>query len=171
MTTQNRYDSLHDLSNRQIALIDHMANVKKWDAFNIHECAWCESDKEFTLFQTAGPSSYRVLTESERTEIAVEYIKDTLWAFLPSWIAWWMERNGQLKDGEDVDTMTEIIKATGDMFEAGNAIRARLIGDVEKFALDAIEEDGHAHWISSYDDLEHEFTAPDGTKLFIYRTN
>jgi len=167
MTTQNRYTAAFELANRELALIDHMANVEQWDNFDINECSWYASSKEFHF----GSRSYLVLTDSERTEMAVEYIKETLWAFLPSWVAWWMERNGQLKDGEDVDTMTEIIKSTGDMFESGNAIRARLIGDVEKFALDAIGEDGHAYFISSYDDNEHQYTTKDGTNLFIYRTN
>ena len=81
------------------------------------------------------------------------------------------ERNGKLRNGETVEDVTEMLQSSADLFERGNALRARMIEDVEQFAKDACEEDGHAMFISTYDDEEYEYKAPDGSLYFVYRTN
>ena len=156
-------------------LIQHMEFLGESD-FDMSEWAWDKETKEFNHgdlrneFRSAG-RMFRVLSESDREQIALDYIRETLWAFHPAWVADWMERNGKLRNGETVEDVTDMLQASAELYEGANAFRARLIEDVEKFAKDACEEDGYAMFISTYDDEEYEYEAPDGSTYFVFRTN
>lgn len=157
-------------------LCQHMVEFLGETDFELSEWAWDKDTKEFNRgdlrgeFRSAG-RMFRVLSESDREQVALDYIRETLWAFHPAWVADWMERNGKLRNGETVEDVTAMLQASAELYEGANAFRARLIEDVEKFAKDACGEDGYAKCISTCDDEEYEYQAPDGTTYFVYRTN
>ena len=157
-------------------LCQHMVEFLGETDFQLSEWAWDKDTKEFNHgdlrgeFRSAG-RMFMVLSEADREQKALEEIRESLWAFHPGWIADWMEKNGKLRNGETVDDVTEMLRSSADLYEGCNALRARMIEDVEKFAKDACEEDGYAMFISTYDDEEYEYEAPDGLTYFVYRTN
>tara|TARA_R100000655_G_scaffold28617_4_gene58124 strand:+ start:315 stop:833 length:519 start_codon:yes stop_codon:yes gene_type:complete len=171
----NKQANANAISNYHSVFFQHMEFMGESD-FELSEWSWDNGTKEFNQadlrgeFRSAG-RMFMVLSEADREEKALNYIRESLWAFLPAWIADWMERNGKLRNGESVEHVTEMLKASAELYEGGNAIRERLIEDVEKFAKDACDEDGHAHFLSTYDDKEYEYEAPDGSLFYVYRTN
>lgn len=175
MNHQSNEGKLALYTPQENVFIEHMEFLGESD-FDLAEWAWDKGTKEFNHgdlrneFRSAG-RMFMVLSEAEREQKALEYIEGSLWAFHPAWIAHWMERNGKLRNGETVDDVTEMLRSSADLYEGCNALRARMIEDVEKFAKDACEEDGHAMFISTYDDEEYEYTGPDGLLYFVYRTN
>lgn len=132
------------------ALAEHLGLEKDdLDYCGIHE----ESHNEFRHKD----ESYLVLTDEEADKKAAEYIKDSLWAFRPSFLKSYVP--------EEVDE--EIIKIIQEKCESANGAMLRLVGsDLEKLIEDAIAADGRGHFLSGYDGNEHEV----GNYL-IYRTN
>ena len=171
----NKQANANAISNYHSVFYQHMEFMGEAD-FKLSEWSWDNGTKEFNQadlrgeFRSGGPM-FMVLSESEREAKALEYIRESLWAFNPAWVADWMERNGKLRNGETVDHVVEMLKASAELYEGANPFRARLIEDVEQFAKDACEEDGHAMFISTYDDEEYEYEAPDGSLFYVYRTN
>ena len=109
-------------------------------------------------------NDYLVLTDEEADEKAAEYIKDSVWAFTPSFI---IDHSGAL----DHDKASEqVVKAIGEQCESGNAAMTNLIDDMDEFIEDAISADGRGHFMSSYDGNENEETV-EGQTFYIYRMN
>jgi hypothetical protein len=105
-----------------------------------------------------------VLSDSEADEKAAEYIKDTVWAFRPEFLA--------AHSSLDAETIGII---QGAKYEDANAPLLRTISDVEHFIDDAVSADGRGHFLSGYDGEENEqgLTLQNGTRqtVYIYRTN
>jgi len=114
-------------------------------------------------FEIVG-NEYMVLTDSEADAAAVDYIKDSLWAFNTEFI---LDHANIKAEGH---AYNETIKAFSKMQEAlcedANALVEALISDIDQFVQDAIEADGRGHFISSWDGEEHEVD-----NFYIYRTN
>lgn len=105
---------------------------------------------------SCGSSSgeYLILTNEEADQSAEDYIKDSVWAFTPSFL----ERHTGIDE--------EIFEMLQDKFESSNEVITNSIKDMEEFIADAIGSDGRGHFISSYDGEEEELN-----DFFIYRIN
>ncbi|MEO1076374.1 MAG: hypothetical protein AAFX41_10480 [Bacteroidota bacterium] len=111
------------------------------------------------LFSAEG-GEYLVLDDDEAYERCEEYIRESVWAFRPEWLADYMP--GGLSP-DDVDSIR------GDRCEDANDLLTALIeaGEgMDLFVSNSIVADGRGHFLSSYDGEEHE-QGP----FFIYRVN
>lgn len=127
-----------------------------------------EGDSEITLdgnftFEVDG-MEYNVLDGEERVEEVTEYIKDTLWAFNPSFLA-------QETDYDLLPVFEAMVKA--DMCESANEAILCLIEKLttlEDFVESATSADGYGHFLSHYDGCELEVYKGIET-YYIYRQN
>jgi len=101
---------------------------------------------------------YMILTDDEADEKVAEYIKETVWAFNPSFLS--------CHSGIDED----IFKLLQDKCESSNEAILKLIKDFDHFVEDAVASDGRGHFLSSYDGYENE-QEHDRETYYIYRTN
>ena len=109
-------------------------------------------------YYSFGDNEYLVLTDDEADQRAEEYIKDSAWAFNPSFLA------SHSKVDEDV------FKILSEKCESSNDAILSLIDNFDDFVGDAISSDGRGHFISSYDGDEN-IEEIKGTEYFIYRIN
>lgn len=125
---------------------ENLADAQNWPEFVADNCTEIEetdSDGE--------KDNYLILTDEEADEKAADYIKDSLWAFTPDFLAEMTDfdpevfeaiaANGKCKDNNDVIYNT-IRKTCG----------------IETFVEAAIQADGRGHFMSSYDGEENEET-------------
>ena len=104
---------------------------------------------------------YLVLTEDEREKEVTEYIKESLWAFNPSFLA-----------GE-TDLPEEVFTALSEKCESGNEAILKIIEStttLEDFVDAAVSADGYGHFLSPYDGEEGEIKEGDQW-FYIYRVN
>ena len=101
---------------------------------------------------------YLVLTDEEADERCTEYIKESVWAFTPSFL--------QAHTGVDAD----VIKKIQEMCEGANEPLTAMIKDLDWFVEDAVRCDGRGHFLAGYDHNENEATY-NGTTYYIYRVN
>jgi len=107
-----------------------------------------------------GKAEYAVGTDEEADEACFEYIKESVWAFNPQFIA----AECGMPEAE------EIIKAAQHKCESSNeAILAIIKGScgISSFVQSAISADGRGHFLSSYDSDE----IYNGDGFYIYRMN
>lgn len=102
---------------------------------------------------------YLVLTDEEADDRAHDYIKESIWAFNPSFIV----ENSSNLTFEHEDSIKDIQSR---LCESANAIILCLIDDIEDFADSAIGLDGRGHFLSPYDGNEYQVG-----DYFIYRLN
>lgn len=126
-----------DLNNEDLRMIEENGDYLSFD------------DREFL-----------VLTDDEAEEKAKDYIRDSVWAFNPSFLA------SHAKDGVEED----VFKCLSEKCESSNDAVLSLIDDFDDFVGDAISSDGRGHFISQYDGHEN-IEEINGTEYFIYRTN
>ena len=105
-----------------------------------------------------GNQEYLVLTDDEADEKVAEYIKDSVWAFNPSFLS---SHSGINED---------VFKLLQDKSESANEAVLKLIKDFDKFVEDAVATDGRGHFLSSYDGNENDHEH-DNETYYIYRTN
>ena len=105
-----------------------------------------------------GNQEYLVLTDVEADEKVAEHIKDSVWAFNPSF----------LSSHSGIDQ--EIFKLLQDKCESANEAILKLIKDFDEFVQDAIGKDGRGHFLSSYDGYENDHEH-DNETYYIYQTN
>jgi len=105
-----------------------------------------------------GNQEYLVLTDDEADEKVAEYIKDSVWAFNPSF----------LSSHSDIDE--GVFKLLQDKCESANEAVLKLIKDFDKFVEDAVATDGRGHFLSSYDGEENDHEH-DNETYYIYQTN
>lgn len=143
---------------------------------------WCHDNlTEIEPFDTDSyDNDYYVLTDNEADEKAKEYIKDSLWAFNPSFLA------------DQTELPIEVFEAiaANNKCEGNNEAIESIIEkttDIDSFVEAAIRADGRGHFLSSYDGNENEETVvlPDSidykileecdidseTTFYIYRIN
>lgn len=101
---------------------------------------------------------YMILTDDETDEKVAEYIKETVWAFNPSFLS--------CHSGIDQD----VFKLLQEKCESANEAILKLIKDFDHFVEDAVASDGRGHFLSSYDGYENE-QEHDNETYYIYRTN
>jgi hypothetical protein len=101
---------------------------------------------------------YMILTDDEADEKVAEYIKETVWAFNPSFLS--------CHSGIDED----VFKLLQEKCESANEAILKLIKDFDHFVEDAVASDGRGHFLSSYDGYENE-QEHDRETYYIYRTN
>ena len=113
-----------------------------------------------------GNGEYLVLTDDEADEKVAEYIKDSVWAFNPSFLS--------SHSGIDED----VFKLLQDKCESANEAVLKLIKDFDKFVEDAVATDGRGHFLSSYDGEENEIglfkffcSKYNNETYYIYQTN
>lgn len=112
----------------------------------------------------AGASSpeYLVLSDAEANKRAADYIKDSIWAFKPEFIA----AHSKISHSATL----KVCEVLQEKCEGANEDITALIKNMKKFTKDAILADGRAHFLSHYDGHEHEVKV--GAKRFyIYRVN
>jgi hypothetical protein len=109
------------------------------------------------LYSASG-GDYAVGTDEEADAAAMEYIKESVWAFNASFLASFtglpeeMFRGMQDKDEDTNDAFLICVE--------------RADGGLKAFVEEAISSDGRGHFLSGYDGEENE----EG-EFFIYRTN
>lgn len=104
-----------------------------------------------------GSKEYAIGTDDEATDAARASIKDSLWAFNPSFLA------------SFCDLPECVFEALQPKYESANDAVLSLVeksGKFEDFADEAISADGRGHFMSSYDGNENE----EG-EFYIYRLN
>lgn len=101
---------------------------------------------------------YMILTDDEADEKVAEHIKDSVWAFNPSFLS--------CHSGIDQD----VFKLLQEKCESANEAILKLIKDFDHFVEDAVASDGRGHFLSSYDGYENE-QEHDNETYYIYRTN
>ena len=105
-----------------------------------------------------GDREYLVLEDEEADKRAEEYIKDTAWAFKPSFLS--------AHTGIDEDVFNILSEKCED---SNNAVLS-MIKDFDHFVSDAISSDGRGHFIATYDHDE-SIEEINNTEYFIYITN
>ena len=105
-----------------------------------------------------GDREYLVLEDEEADKRAEEYIKDTAWAFKPSFLS--------AHTGIDEDVFNILSEKCED---SNNAVLS-MIKDFDHFVSDASSSDGRGHFIATYDHDE-SIEEINNTEYFIYRTN
>jgi len=102
-----------------------------------------------------GNEEYLVVTDGEAYELAEEYIKESLWAFRPSFLA------------EHSNVSEDIFQALQEKcYEDANEMILNSIIDIDDLVYSAIMEDGIGHFLNSYDGEEESLN-----DLYIYRIN
>lgn len=92
--------------------------------------------------------TYAVGTDEQADAAAREYVRDSLWAFKPEFLARYMP------DGIDAEIITIIVEKK---YEDATELFARLIGDkLGELIDDAIASDGRGHFLASYDSEERD---------------
>ncbi len=128
--------------------LETIADFLRVDADQIEE-GYNENIFEF------GNEEYLVVTDGEAYELAEEYIKESLWAFRPSFLA------------EHSNVSEDIFQALQEKcFEDANEMILNSIIDIDDLVYSAIMEDGIGHFLNSYDGEEESLN-----DLYIYRIN
>jgi len=112
----------------------------------------------------ADAGEWLVLNDAEALEAATEQIKESLWAFTPSWLVDYMPEGM---------TVSGVIAIQGDRCEEANEDLLSLIRGVGPKNFDilvqgAIDTDGRGHFLSHYDNEEIQSACG---RFFFYRVN
>ncbi len=105
-------------------------------------------------YYTYGNEEYMVLTDAEAQDKVFEYIKETAWAFTPSFLSC-----HSMIDEKVFEKLQESCETSNDAI-------LTLIKDFNRFVEDAVYTDGRGHFLASYDHEEHE-----QGDFYLYRTN
>lgn len=107
-----------------------------------------------TIFSLSD-SEYLIGTEREVNKAVKEEIKESVWAFNPSFLS---DFTGQDK---------KIFTGLSELCESSNDVILALIGKrFNEFVKEAVMFDGRGHFLSSYDGEENEID-----NYYVYRTN
>ena len=119
----------------------------------------------FETFEIIG-NEYKVLTDEEADNLAIQEIKNNLWAFNTNFILEHTKFYENSTSRENEIFVESLQKMQGDLCESATPIISALIEDIDDFINDAIEADGRGHYLSYYDGEEIE-----SGEFYIYRTN
>lgn len=146
---------IEDSTMHRVAALIEALDLPPTEAADLVRQTLDEDDDDQTQFDCNG-GEYLVLTDDEADERAAEYIKESLWAFNPGFLA---------QHSSAPEEAFQAIADNGKCEDNNNTIE-QMIDDIQDFIEDAISEDGRGHFMSSYDGDEIECA-----DLFIYRTN
>ena len=135
-----------DDSDRVLALLEHLD-----DASSIHPSDVTELSYDhygLTLLDVGG-NEYAVGTDDQCDSAVTEHIRQSLWAFTPSFLS------------SQTDLPEEVFAALSEQCEGANDAIERIVekcveGGVEAFAEQAAACDGRGHFLGSYDGEENE---------------
>ena len=147
------------------------ANAKKYKEYNELIASIDECDPEdvrelkydhygLKVFKAGSGNEYAIGTDEMADEACRDYIKDTIWAFKPEFIA----SECSLPSGSE-----DAIRALQEKCEGANeAILAMVKGScgLDSFVESAISADGRGHFLAMYDGDEHEIE-----DYYAYRIN
>jgi hypothetical protein len=106
---------------------------------------------------TLANEEYLVLTDSEADERTADYIRETLWAFNPSFLCNYLPKG----------VTEDVVRILQDKCEGANEPLLAMVDDrLDDLIQDAIGADGRGHFVNNYDGEEHE-----AGEYFIYRVN
>lgn len=148
---QTAAEPLTTTEDRQQALIDFLIESKEFTKEELKELTTSEYDSN--IFEVAG-REYRVLDDDEADAELYDYIKDSVWAFNPSFLSY----------HTDIDE--SVFKLLQEKCEGANDAILGLIKDFDKFVRDAEWEDGRGHFLNPYDGSEELHNG-----FYIYRVN
>ena len=114
---------------------------------------------------------YVVLTDEEADQEVYDYIKESVWAFTPSFLS---AHTDYIKE-----SVFELLQQE---CEGANDAIMSMIKDFDHFVEDAVRYDGRGHFLAHYDHEEHEVTylsvvrenmcyKTEKTTYYIYRRN
>ena len=109
-------------------------------------------------FETGEGTEYIVYTDEEADQVALDYIKDTLWAFNASWLASYTGLH------------EAVFEALSEGYENSNEAIMALInnaGSMDEFVQESIDADGRGYFVANYDWEEIELK----NGYYAYRTN
>ena len=105
-------------------------------------------------FETGEGTEYIVYTDEEADQVALDYIKDTLWAFNASWLASYTGLH------------EAVFEALSEGYENSNEAIMALInnaGSMDEFVQESIDADGRGYFVANYDweeiELENDYYA------------
>ena len=140
------------MSEKLQALKDHLEEQgEPVDLDDIEESQ--HDDSTFKVWRR----DYLVLTDDEADARALEYVRESLWAFNADFLASYC------------DLPAEMFSVLSEKCESANETIKKLVeqsGGVKEFADEAVSADGRGHFLSGYDGDEYE-----QSEYFIYRTN
>lgn len=119
-------------------------------------------------YETESGAEYLILTDAEADKLAREEIGRSLWAFNADFILEHAHKSHELTNFEWLAGIESIKKAQAEQCEDFNGVARCLVGNLKRFASDAIAADGRGHFLATYDGEEIEM---DGPGLFAYRVN
>jgi hypothetical protein len=138
---------------------EHCQHIDKQYPFS----EWLES--EGITMPDYEEDNYMVLTDDEANDKAGDYIKDSLWAFNPSFLSG--------ETGID-SSVFEAIQSNGKCEDNNDAV-ASCINDMWSFVESAISADGRGHFLNTYDGDESEINVKDysgeNQYYYVYRIN
>lgn len=112
-----------------------------------------------SLFVAVDGSEYLVLTDEEADERVKDYIRESVWAFRPEFLAAHLVI-------EDTEAAVSVLEALQEKCEGANEPILSMVRDVDALVEDAVSADERGHFLASYDGAESE----EGD-FFIYRVN
>mgnify|MGYP001238155421 FL=1 len=124
------------------------------DFMDLNEIGKANITHQDDHYYTYGNEEYMVLTDEEADDKVKEYIKETVWAFNPTF----------LSDHSGIDE--EVFIKLQESCETANDAIFKLIKNFDNLVKDAIYVDGRGHFLAGYDGNENE-----QGDFYLYRTN
>jgi hypothetical protein len=102
-----------------------------------------------SVFVAVDGSEYLVLSEEEADERVKDYIRESVWAFRPEFLAEHLVI-------EDREAAVRVLEALREQCEDANEPILSMVRDVDALVDDAVSADGRGHFLASYDGAESE---------------
>lgn len=120
---------------------------------------YCETECGRLSEYDSNNCDYLVVTEREADQYCEDYIRESLWAFNPSF----------LSDVTGIDEEVFLAIQANNRCESNNYAILRLVGDdIDRLIEKAVADDGRGHFLSSYDGEEHEIDIFGATGAYGY---
>ena len=110
-------------------------------------------DCEFTY----GSDEYWVCEDDEADQRAEDYILETLWAFRPEYLTYYMHFVDSMSNSERQSFVEILEQIQGKMCESCNGIIKSMVDSkLARLINDSIRDDGRGHFLAPYDFEENE---------------
>lgn len=168
---ERRGESLSHLNDEDLlALVEEKTEYEEDQAllfvalikmFNLTENDFDDVQLDSNYRCTVQGIEYTAGTDEEMTEAVTEEIEQSVWAFVPSFLA------------SETDLPIEAFEALQEKYESGNDGVLKLIEKtcgIESFVESAVSADGRGHFLNRYDGEEEKIEVR-GKMYFAYRTD